>query len=80
MLATNIGDNYQPLSCEVRFYSIKDVQDLTGWSETTVQKLFNDPEFPAADFGKTKLIESHALISYFSSRHERDRERHWRGR
>ena len=50
---------------------------MTGWSENTVQKLFNDPNFPAADYGKSKVVEAHALIQYFSVRHERERERYW---
>jgi hypothetical protein len=65
------------LSSELRFYTIKDLQELLGWSEKTVKKLFNDPAFPAADFGKTKVVEAHAAIEYFSRRHEKDYERYW---
>lgn len=65
------------ISSEPRFYKIKDIQEMTGWSENTVQKLFNDPKFPAADYGKSKVVEAHALIQYFSVRHERERERYW---
>lgn len=65
------------ISSEPRFYKIKDIQEMTGWSENTVQKLFNDPNFPAADYGKSKVVEAHALIQYFSVRHERERERYW---
>ena len=66
----------QFISSEVRFYTIQELQEMLGWGEGTVQKLFNDPKFPAADFGKTKVVEAHALIEYFSRRHEKDRDRH----
>lgn len=38
------------IPAEVRFYGISDVARMTGWSEKTVQKLFNDPKFPMTDF------------------------------
>lgn len=66
------------LSCEVKFYSIADVQELTGWSEKTIQKLFNDPSFPTTDFGRTKLVEAHALIKYFETRRTKETSRYWR--
>ena len=74
---TNKTQMKQLISSEVRFYTIADLKKMLGWSETTVQKLFNDPKFPSADFGRTKVVESHALIEYFSKRHEKDRERYW---
>ena len=66
------------ISSEVRFYSVKDLQEMTGWSHTTVEKLFNDPTFPSSDFGRRQVIEAHALIEYFSVKHERERDRFWR--
>ena len=63
---------------EVRFYSIYDLIELTGWSEPTVQKLFNDPKFPAVDYGKQKVVEKHALIRYFSERREKKYDSYWR--
>jgi hypothetical protein len=63
---------------EVKFYKVADLQEMLGWSETTVQKLFNDPNFPSADFGKSKVVEAHALIEYFSTKHVKMRERYWR--
>ena len=68
----------QAVSSEVRFYTIEQLRELTGWSETTIQKLFNDPSFPSSDYGKTKLVEAHALIDYFSKKHMRQREHYWR--
>ena len=63
---------------EIRFFTISDLQEMLGWSETTVQKLFKDPNFPSADFGKCKVVEAHALIDYFSTKHVKKRERYWR--
>lgn len=65
------------LSSEVRFYGVAELMDMLGWSKHTVLKLFGDPEFPAVDFGKRKVVESHALIEYFSRRRIRDEEPYW---
>ena len=59
------------VSTEIRFYTPKDVARMTGWSEKTVLKMFNDPKFPSADFGRNKVIEADALRNYFSTRHEK---------
>lgn len=64
--------------CEVRFYTVEDLMAMLGWSKTTVLKLFNDPRFPSTDFGRNKIVEAHALIEYFSVRHEKKRDRHWK--
>ncbi|MBQ3371134.1 MAG: hypothetical protein IJG48_09045 [Mogibacterium sp.] len=72
-----IKDTGQCISSELRFYTISELQKLLGWSEKTVKKLFNDPAFPSADFGKTKVVEAHAAIDYFSKRHEKEYEKYW---
>ena len=66
------------VSSEVKFYTISDLMKLLGWSEATVQKLFNDPKFPAANFCRNKVVEAHALIDYFSRRHDKHKEVYWR--
>ena len=63
---------------EVRFYTINELIPMLGWSLATVQKLFNDPKFPAVDFGKNKVVEKHALIGYFSVRREKRYDNYWR--
>ena len=65
------------ISSEVRFYSIQDMMEMSGWSEMIVQKLFNDPSFPATNFGRKKLVECHALIDYFSERRDKETEPYW---
>ena len=49
----------------IQFISIKDFMELTGWSEKTVQEIYNRPDFPCTDFGKEKKAEVHAVIEYF---------------
>lgn len=49
----------------IQFISIKEFSKLTGWSEKTVQDLYNRPDFPSTDFGKEKKAEVHAIIDYF---------------
>lgn len=66
------------VSTEIRFYTPKDVARMTGWSEKTVLKMFNDPKFPSADFGRNKVIEADALRNYFSTKHEKSKDRYWR--
>lgn len=66
------------ISSEVRFYTISDLSKMLGWSHNTVEKMFNDPKFPSSDFGRNKVVEAHALIEYFSRRHEKAKDRHWK--
>lgn len=73
---SSLGKIY--VSSEVILYSIEDIRLMSGWSETTVQKLFNDPKFPAIDYGKRKLVENHTLMQYFSIRREKARDTYWR--
>ena len=73
-----IETNNDEMLVEVKFYKVHDLQKMLGWSEATVLKLFNDPNFPSADFGKGKVVEAHALIDYFSTKHVKSRERYWR--
>ena len=71
---STIGRIY--VSSEVIMYSIADIIEMTGWM--TVQKLFNDPQFPSANYGKKKVIENHALMQFFSVRRDKERDNYWR--
>lgn len=75
-LMNNVAQNESGFGA--KFYTVKDVMEMTTWSKTTVLKLFDDPKFPSADFGKNQIIEEHALIEYFSVRHEKKKDRHWK--
>ena len=66
------------ISSEVKFYTILDLKNMLGWSENTVQKLFNDPKFPSSDFGRIKVVEAHALIDYFSKKHLKRNDGYWK--
>ena len=76
----NINNDYKQLyiSSEVKFYTIAELTKMLGWSENTVQKLFNDPKFPSSDFGRTKVVEAHALINYFSNKHIKKNDGFWK--
>ena len=73
---SDLGKIY--VSSEVIFYSIEDMVNMTRWSYTTVEKLFNDPMFPAIDYGKRKLVENHALMQFLSVRREKAKNKLWR--
>ena len=49
----------------IQFVGIKEFSDISGWSEKTVQELFNRADFPSTDYGKEKKAEVHAIIDYF---------------
>lgn len=66
------------ISSEVKFYTISDLKNMLGWSENTVQKLFNDPKFPSSDFGRIKVVEAHAFIDYFSKKHLKQNDGYWK--
>lgn len=50
---------------QIGFYTIKDVCNLTGLSEPTVQTIFNRPDFPVCDYGRKKLVFIPAFYDYF---------------
>ena len=56
----------------IQFISIKEFTKITGWSEKTVQKLYNRADFPSTDFGKEKKAEVHAIIEYFKVPRKKD--------
>lgn len=46
--------------------TIKDVVEISGWSEETVRKLFRKEDFPSINYGKKKLVVADALKEYLS--------------
>lgn len=76
----SINEKYRQMyiSSHVRFYTISELTKMLGWSENTVQKLFNDPKFPSSDFGRIKVVEAHALIDYFSKKHLKQNDGYWK--
>ena len=62
----------------IKFYTQDDVAKLTGMSKSTVKKLFNDPDFPACDYGKAYIVEATALLKYFNVRRAKSDSRYWR--
>ena len=54
------------------FYSIKDISEMTGWSLPTVQKVFDRPDFPTLNIGKSKLVKKEAFEKWASQRHDKN--------
>lgn len=52
-------------SSQVILYTMDDIMRMSGWDEMIVRKLFYDRRFPSQYFGRTALVEAHALISFF---------------
>lgn len=59
-----IEDKAEHIKGMFKFLTIKDVRNLTGYSEPTVQKLFNRPDFPAWEIGQSKLVFAPAFYEY----------------
>lgn len=62
----------------IKFFTQEEVAKLTGMSKSTVKRLFNDPEFPACDYGKSYIVEATALLKYFNVRRSKNDSRYWR--
>lgn len=46
----------------------KEIREIFGYCERSVDKMFADSEFPAISFGKKHLVELDALKKYLSTR------------
>ena len=62
-------------SSRVILYSMDDVVRMSGWNEMTVRRLFYDIRFPSQHFGRTPLVEAHALINFFMELHVKRKEK-----
>lgn len=49
----------------LRFITIQEFSNITGWSIPTVQNLYNRPDFPSTNYGKEKKAEIHVIVEYF---------------
>lgn len=68
--SASVSDNTHTtyvLSPECIFYSVKDVMEMTGYSEKVVLEMFH--EMPRLGKGKRMLVEAHHLINYCSTSH-----------
>ena len=73
-----LDKNYKIIFSEDLFFSIQDVIRITNWSKKTVEDLFNNPAFPATDFGKKKLVLKSAFIEFFSVKRCRADKDYWK--
>lgn len=60
-----IEEKAERIRTQIGFYTIKDVMKLTGFSEPTVQALFNRQDFPVCDYGRKKIVFIPAFYEYF---------------
>lgn len=64
---TNTAEAGRPIICEIQFFNVEQLVEMTGWSRKTILNMFNnDPDFKGRNNGKSWIIEAHALIEYFS--------------
>ena len=63
-LFNKIEEKAESIKGSFKFLTIQDVMQLTGYSEPTVQKLFNRKDFPAWEIGKNKIVFAPAFYEY----------------
>ena len=61
-----MNKNVQTARDSLNLLTIKDVVEISGWSEETVRKMFRKDDFPAITYGKCKLVVADALKEYLS--------------
>ena len=67
VVETNLAEASRPIICDIEFFNVEQLVEMTGWSRKTILNMFNnDPEFKGRNNGKSWIIEAHALIEYFS--------------
>lgn len=55
----------------MRILTKKDLlKEIPFWGESTVNELFQRPDFPSQKQGKTHFVEEEALKEYFKVHHE----------
>ena len=85
----HIVEQSKKSSVDLKFYTQKEVtasindvaesvERMTGMSVQTVQKLFNDPEFPACNYGKSFVVEANALMGFFAQKRDKHNSRYWK--
>ena len=66
-VGTNSAEASRPIICDIEFFNVEQLVEMTGWSRKTILNMFNnDPDFKGRNNGKNWIIEAHALIEYFS--------------
>ena len=67
VVETNLAEASRPIICDIEFFNVEQLVEMTGWSRKTILNMFNnDPDFKGRNNGKSWIIEAHALIEYFS--------------
>ena len=61
-----MNKNVEIAKNSLNLLTIKDVVEISGWSEETVRKMFRKDDFPAITYGKCKMVVADALKEYLS--------------
>ena len=61
-----MNKNVQIARDSLNLLTIKDVVEISGWSEETVRKMFRQDTFPAITYGKCNMVVADALKEYLS--------------
>lgn len=64
-LAVQLQNQLADLKQAAQFLTVEDVSKLTGIGIPKVREIFNRPDFPYTDYGKSKVIMLKAFIEYF---------------
>ena len=56
----------------MEFYTRQEVAAMLKCSLPTVAQIFERPDFPSLDFGKSKLVKKEAFEEWSSRRHSKD--------
>lgn len=58
------------LKKEITLLTIEDVEEITGWSHATVQKVMSLPEFPTIKIGKENQVLLESLKEFLAVRRD----------
>lgn len=49
---------------DIKFLTVEDIMELTGYSRPIVLQLFKRPDFPTWNYGKRLLVEKNAFLKF----------------
>ena len=55
---------------EIKLLTIEDIENITGWSNATVLRVMQQPDFPAIKIGKENQVLLESFKEYLSERRD----------
>ena len=55
---------------EIRLLTVKDIEEITGYSTVTVMKMMSQPDFPVIKIGKENQVLLESFKEYMSVRRD----------